>query len=139
MFERGVMKKGEGLDVLEERMKCLDPVKYESYKFLGIEQNDKIQTKVVLGRITKEMKCRLKEILGSKLCDKFVMKAINTRVIPVSAYAMNVCMLSRGELHELNMVIKRKLRKWKVHGKQASDERLYLRRSKGGRGRQQPK
>ena len=62
------------------------------------------------------------------------MNAINTRVIPVSAYAMNVCMLPRGELQELNMVIKRKLREWKVHGKQASDKRLYLPRSEGGRG-----
>ena len=27
VFERGVMKKGKGLDVWEERMKCLDPEK----------------------------------------------------------------------------------------------------------------
>ena len=43
------MKKGEGLDVLEERMKCLDPEKYESYKFLGIEQSDKMQTRSSAG------------------------------------------------------------------------------------------
>ena len=62
------------------------------------------------------------------------MKSINTGVIPVAAYAMNASMLSRGKLQELNMVIKRKLCEWKVDGKQASDERLYLPRSEGGRG-----
>ena len=43
------------------------------------------------------------------------MKVISCRVIPVAGYVMNVCNLGKGE-------------------RQSSDERLYSKRSKGGRG-----
>ena len=39
-FEHGKMIRGEGLEVLEERMKTMDPDKNEIYRFLGIEQAD---------------------------------------------------------------------------------------------------
>ena len=42
------MIKGEGLKVLEERMKTMDPDENEIYKFLGIEQADGIKMKSVL-------------------------------------------------------------------------------------------
>ena len=35
VFKSGKMIKGEGLEVLEERMKSLDPNQNEVYKFLG--------------------------------------------------------------------------------------------------------
>ena len=47
MFERGKMVTGEGLEVLEERMKTMDPDKNEIYKFLRIEQVDGIKTQKV--------------------------------------------------------------------------------------------
>ena len=43
IFERSKMIKGEGLEVLEERMKTMDPDENEIYKFLGIEQADGIK------------------------------------------------------------------------------------------------
>ena len=39
VFERGKMVKGEGLQVLSERMKTINPVKNEIYKFLRAEQD----------------------------------------------------------------------------------------------------
>ena len=48
VFERGKMAKGEGLQVLEERMESMDPDENEIYKFLGTEQADGIKTKRVL-------------------------------------------------------------------------------------------
>ena len=47
---------------------------------------------------------------------------------------MNICRFSKDDLVELDMVVKRKLREAKMHGRQASDEILYIPRSKGGRG-----
>ena len=38
VFEHGKMVKGEGLQVLQERMKALRPDQEEMYKFLGVEQ-----------------------------------------------------------------------------------------------------
>ena len=47
VFEHGKMVRGEGLEVLEERTKTMDPDENEIYKFLGIEQGDGIKTKKV--------------------------------------------------------------------------------------------
>ena len=47
IFERGKMVKGEGLQVLNERMKTVDPDKNEIYKFLEVEQADGIKKKEV--------------------------------------------------------------------------------------------
>ena len=47
IFEHGKMVEGKGLQVLEERMKTMDPNENEIYKFLGIEQADGIQTESV--------------------------------------------------------------------------------------------
>ena len=122
VIEKGIMVKREGLEVLEERMKCLDPVKYENYKFLGYEQSDSIKKDAILNRIKAEMMNRLNRVLDSKLCDKFMIRAINTHVIPVAAYTMNLCTLSKAEIYESDMLITK-----------CSNER-YLPRSEGGRG-----
>ena len=134
VIENGEMVKGEGLDVLEERMKCLDPQKAEIYKFLGLEQSDTMKKAVALGRVKQEMINRLKRILNSRLSDKYLIKAINTHIVPVAAYIMNLCSLSMGELKELDMIVKRMLREKSMHGRLGSDERLYLPRDRGGRG-----
>ena len=47
MFERGKVVRGKGLQVLEERMKAMDPDENEISKFLGIQQADGIQTNTV--------------------------------------------------------------------------------------------
>ena len=56
------------------------------------------------------------------------------KVVPVAAWAMNICKFSVSELKELDQTIKRELRRKNMSGKQASDERLYLKREKDGRG-----
>ena len=45
VFKKGKMIKVEGLTVLEEKMKALDPNKNEIYTFLGCEQANKIDVK----------------------------------------------------------------------------------------------
>ena len=40
VFEHVKMVRGEGLQVLEERMESMDPGENEIYKFLGIERAD---------------------------------------------------------------------------------------------------
>ena len=48
VFKRGKMIKGEGLSVLEEKMKALDLEQREIYKFLGCEQAEKIDMERVI-------------------------------------------------------------------------------------------
>ena len=40
VFESGKMARGQGLEVLEERMRTMDTDENEIYKFLGIKQAD---------------------------------------------------------------------------------------------------
>ena len=125
--------KSEGLQVLQERMKTLNPDQEEMYKFLGVEQADGIRTKQVYERVKEEMTKRLKLLMKSELDDENLIQAINSKV-PVAAYPMNVCKMTKGELNEMDQIVKRELRKRNMLGKQASDERLYLKRDQGGRG-----
>ena len=134
IFERGKMVRGEGLQVLEERMDFMDPDKNEIYKFLGIEQADGIKTKRAYERVKHEVTKRVRMLINTELNDINLVRAINAKVIPVAAYPMNVCKFSNGELKELDQVIKREMRSGNILGKQGSDGRFYLKRKDGGRG-----
>ena len=100
------MVKGEGLEVLHERMKTIDPDENVTYNFLGIEQADGIKTKEVFERIKTEVENRLELLIKTELNHRNLMKAINSKVIPVAAYPMNVCQFSKEELLELDQIIK---------------------------------
>ena len=134
VFQRGKMVRGEGLQVLEERMDSMDPDKNEIYKFLGIEQADGIKTKRVYERVKHEVTKRVRMLINTELNDINLVRAIDVKVIPVAAYPMNVYKFSIGELKELDQVIKWEMRSSNILGKQGSDERLYLKREDGCRG-----
>ena len=85
-----------------------------------------------LERVKREMVKRMESLNHLELYDKNLVRAMNCREIPVVGYAMDI--FSKDDLVELDMVVKRKLREEKMHGRQATYERLYLPRSKGGRG-----
>ena len=111
VFRKGKMIKGEGLAVLEENMDALDPNKNEIYKLLGCEQADKIDVKRVMERVKKEIRRRLGQLTRLNLNDKNLMKEINCRVIPVAGYVLNACNLGKGDLDELDMIVKSLLRR----------------------------
>ena len=134
VFEHGEMVKGEGLEVLEERMEALDPEKDEFYKFLGVEQGRGVCKELVQQRVVKEMESRLRRLVDMELYDKNLMRAINCRVMPIVGYAMNVVKFSKQDLTEFDMIVKRVLREKNMLGRQSSDERIYLSRKDGGRG-----
>ena len=110
----------------------MDPEENGIYKFLGIEQADGIKTKTVFERVKGEVNKRVK--MNADLNNVNLVRAINTKVIPVAAYLMNVWKFTGGELKELDQVMKRELRSKYMLGKQSSDDRLYLMREDGGRG-----
>ena len=113
-------------------MKTMEPDGNEIYKFLGTEQADGIRTKTVFERVKEEVSKRVKMIVNTELNEANLITAINMKVIPVAAYTMNICRFI-GELKELDQTIKKELRGKNMLGKQASNERLYLKRNKDGR------
>ena len=117
IFEHGKMVRAEGLQVLEERMKTMDPYENEIYKLLGIEQADGIRTKTVFERVNEEISKRVKMIVNTKLNDASLSKTINMKVIPVADYAMNICSFNIGELKETDQKIKGELRRKNIVGK----------------------
>ena len=100
------MVRGEGLEVLEERMKVMEPDENKIYKYLEIEQVDEIKTKKVCEQVKGKANERVKMLTNTELNDVNLVHAINTGVIPVTAYPMNVCKFTGGELKELDQVIK---------------------------------
>ena len=109
-------------------------MKNEIYKFLGVEQADGIETKNVFERVKNEVKKRIKMLVETELNDANLIRSINGKVILVAAYPMNVCQFNKGELMELDQVVKRELRSRNMLGRQGSNERLYLKREDDGRG-----
>ena len=134
IFEHGKMVREEGLQVLEERMKTMDSDENEIYTFLGNKQADGIRMKIVFERVKEELLKRVKMIANTELNDANLIKAINMNIIPVAVYAMNICRFNVGELKELDQTIKRELRGKSMLGKQAYNERLYLKKEKDGSG-----
>ena len=132
VFRKGEMVK-EGLMVLEDKMEALEPDKNEIYRFLRCEQVDQIDVKRVMERVKKEIRKRLDHLVGLNLNDQNLMKAINCQVIPVAGYVLNVVNLGKGDLDELDKIVKGVLRREGFHGRQSNDERLYTKRSDGGR------
>lgn len=109
------------LEILEYRIKIMDPEEKEIYKFLGIEQADGIKTNKVFEPVKGKVNKRVKMLNNTKLNDVNLVRAINTKVIPVVAYPMNTCKFTGGKLTELDQVIKREMRSKNKLGKQSSD------------------
>ena len=100
VFKRGKMIKGEGLSVIKEKMKALDPEQREIYKFLGCEQAEKIDMERVMARVKAETQKRTNALVQQDLYDKNLIKAKNRTVIPVAGYVMNVRTFTKQKLDE---------------------------------------
>ena len=75
------MVKGEGLEVLEERVIAMDPDVNDIYKFLGIEQADGIKTKKVSELVKAEVRKRVSMLINTELNDAKSVLVINAKVI----------------------------------------------------------
>ena len=76
---------------------------------MGIQQKDGIKANKVFKRLKGEVSKMVKMLTSIKLYDVNLVRAVNTKVIPVAAYPMNMCKFAGEELKELGQVIKREL------------------------------
>ena len=70
------MVMAEGLDVLAERMKALNPKQNKNYKFLGCEQAEQIDTDAVYRRVKAKMNKRTKALTSMERYERNLIKAI---------------------------------------------------------------
>ena len=67
IFKRGEMVKGEGLQMLRERMKTRNKDQKQIYKFLLGEQADSIKIKEVCNRVKEEINRRRQVLTKTEL------------------------------------------------------------------------
>ena len=70
-----------------------------------------MKMKEVYNKVEEEIRRRINIITRKELHDNNLVKAINTKVIPVAAYPMKFFKFTQSEVAELNRIVKRNLRK----------------------------
>ncbi|XP_015188575.1 PREDICTED: uncharacterized protein LOC107072832 [Polistes dominula] len=114
-----------------ETLKNLE--KHETYKYLGFEQNTKINHTEIKKYLQKQYKQRLTKILKTKLNSKNLVKAINTYAITVLTYSFGIINWSNTDLGDTNRITRTHLTKsLKLHPKSCVDK-LTISREEGGR------
>ena len=99
ILERRKIVKGEGLKVLNERMKTMDPDENQICKFRFVQQADDINVKEVYIRVKEEISRKMNIITRTELSCKNLVKTTKTKVMHVCP--MNVCKSIRSEQTEL--------------------------------------
>jgi len=106
----------------------------ETYKYLGISQSQKIDHKVVKKEICKEYLHRTKKIMQSKLNGENKIKAINTWAIPLLRYSAGIINYTKEDINMLDTKTRKILTINHAFHPKSDVDRLYIQRSKGGRG-----
>ena len=73
------------------------------YKYLGIEESDKIEHTKMKAKIEKEYKRRLKMILKSELNSRNKIEAINTLAIPTITYSFGIIDWCQHEINKIDI------------------------------------
>ena len=107
------------------------------YKFLGVEEAEQHENKMILKKAEKEVIRRVSVILDTPMSDKNKIDAINTFALPVIAFFMPVIYFSQEDLNEVDLKIKRLLTERGARHPQHLNSLLYASRSIGGRGLKQ--
>ena len=106
------------------------------YKYLGILESDEIKHQKMKEIIGKEYLKRLKAILKSKLNSGNIVKAINSWAVPIIRYGAGIVDWKKSELRNLDTKTRKFLNMYQALHPRSNVDRLYVPRSKGGRGLQ---
>ena len=88
LLKKGRRIESENIEIEGDIIKELEQER--TYKYLGIEESEKIENNIMKGKIKKEYRRRLKLILKSELNPRNKMQAINTLAIPVLSYGFGI-------------------------------------------------
>ena len=133
-----IMKKGkhyhsEGIQLPnDEVMREIDME--EGYKYLGILEADGIKNKTMKEKITTEYYRRVRKILKSKLNGMNITTAINSRAVSIVRYSAGIIKWTKEELEKMDRKSRKLLSIYRALHPQADVDRLYVKRSLGGRG-----
>ena len=106
----------------------------ESYKYLGVLQADKILHEKAKVRAKKEYFDRVRGILSTGVSASNTTSSIRAFAMPILRYGFGVIKWTQAELRNIDCKTRKILYKHKFHHPKSDIHRLYLSRSKGGRG-----
>ena len=111
-----------------------DLEKDSTYKYLGIEENARIEHKIMRKKIQDEYVRRVKKICKSQLTTKNKITAINQLAVPVVSYGFGIVDWHQKQLNALDIKTRKILTYNKVIYRNQCLDRVYLPRSEGGMG-----
>ena len=117
---------------LDTTIEKLEPE--ESYKYLVINEGDGIQHSHMKEKIRKEYYRRLQLVTNSKLNASNRIDAMNTLAVPVVTCNFNIIDWTKQELQRMNRKTCKIITVERMHHPQVDKDRMYVYRSKGGRG-----
>ena len=104
------------------------------YKYLGILEADAMKSSKMKEIITTEYRKRVRTILKSKLNSKNVITSINSRAISLIRYSAGIIKWNNTELKNIDRKTRKLLSIYGMFHKKGDIDRLYWKRSEGGRG-----
>ena len=132
-----VIKKGKKekiSDIVLPNGEAIREVDEHGYKYLGILESDNIMHKEMKDKIRSEYFRRLKVLVKSKLYANNLFKAINTWAVSIVRYGAGIINWSKKELREMDIKTRKILTMNGIFHKRSSTDRLYMKRTDGGRG-----
>ena len=107
---------------------------HEEYKYLGISEGAGISHNKMKDKLKKEYIRRIRLVLKSQLNSKNKINAINSLAIPILLYSFPIINWTMGEIKAIDIKTRKLLTCNRAHHPKADVDRLYLKRSEGGRG-----
>ena len=105
-----------------------------TYKYLGIEESDRLQQWKMRKNVQKEYIKRVKKICKSELIPKNKITAINQLAVPVVTYGFGIIDWPQYEIDKLDVKTRKILTMNRVTYRNQCIDRLYLPRKEGGLG-----
>jgi len=132
-LKRGKIIKSQNIH-LNEQIVIRNMEMHETYKYLGVNENDDIDNTKMKYNITKEYFRRIRQIFKTELNSKNKIIAINTLAVPVVTYSFGIVDWLRTDIKKMDRKTRKNLTIGGIHHPKADVERLYVKRRNGGRG-----
>ena len=134
IMKRGKLAQCDGIQLPDNKWMRSVNESGESYKYLGILEADDIKHQEMKQLIQKEYYRRVRKILKSKLNGGNIVKAVNLRAVSIVRYGAGIIDWKKDELKEMDRKTRKLFTIYRALHPQADVDRLYLKRSEGGRG-----
>ena len=130
---KGKLQEGGALALSEDRT-VRATSKGDPYRYLGMEQVIELDLKAVKKKLTERYMKRLRMIWSSDLDSKYKAQATNVWEVSNFRYYFGTLKWTKTDLTLLDRANRCVMRKNKCHQYSVAPERMYLPRSRGGRG-----